>query len=105
VPPNKNVVVRDLVRGDVTFNTDTLGDFVVMRSNGLPVLAPSCSMCCMHNSASLLDSVTISLLFVSGHFFTLNCCLCGSLGWSIHAVDRTCTCLPVIIYATSVSWH
>jgi hypothetical protein len=37
VPPNKNVVVRDLVRGDVTFNTDTLGDFVVMRSNGLPV--------------------------------------------------------------------
>lgn len=37
VPANKTVVVRDLVRGDVTFNTDTLGDFVVMRSNGLPV--------------------------------------------------------------------
>lgn len=42
MPPNKNVVVRDLVRGDVTFNTDTLGDFVVMRSNGLPVL-PCCT--------------------------------------------------------------
>lgn len=39
VPPNKTVVVRDLVRGDVTFNTNTLGDFVVMRSNGLPVCA------------------------------------------------------------------
>lgn len=40
VPANKTVVVRDLVRGDVSFNTDTLGDFVVMRSNGLPVRPP-----------------------------------------------------------------
>ena len=46
VPPNKNVVVRDLVRGDVTFNTDTLGDFVVMRSNGLPVHFSSSLMPC-----------------------------------------------------------
>jgi hypothetical protein len=37
VPANKEVVVKDLIRGDVTFNTNTLGDFVVMRSNGLPV--------------------------------------------------------------------
>jgi glutamyl-tRNA synthetase len=37
VQPNKVVVVRDIIRGDVKFNTDTLGDFVVMRSNGLPV--------------------------------------------------------------------
>jgi glutamyl-tRNA synthetase len=37
VLPNKDVVVRDMVRGDVKFNTNTLGDFVVMRSNGLPV--------------------------------------------------------------------
>ena len=31
------MVIRDEVRGDVRFNTDTLGDFVIMRSNGLPV--------------------------------------------------------------------
>jgi glutamyl-tRNA synthetase len=37
VQPGKTVIVRDLIRGDVTFNTDNLGDFVVMRSNGLPV--------------------------------------------------------------------
>ena len=37
VQDNKTVIVRDLIRGDVTFNTDSLGDFVVMRSNGLPV--------------------------------------------------------------------
>ena len=37
VTPNKDVIVRDMIRGDVKFNTDTLGDFVVMRSNGLPV--------------------------------------------------------------------
>ena len=30
-------MIKDEVRGDVKFNTDTLGDFVIMRSNGLPV--------------------------------------------------------------------
>ena len=28
---------QDVVRGDVAWNTDTLGDFVILRSNGLPV--------------------------------------------------------------------
>ena len=37
VPENTNVTVNDLVRGDVTWNTANLGDFVIMRSNGLPV--------------------------------------------------------------------
>ena len=37
VPGHQEVVIRDEVRGDVRFNTDTLGDFVIMRSNGLPV--------------------------------------------------------------------
>lgn len=37
VPPDQEVVVHDLIRGDVVFNTASLGDFVVMRSNGLPV--------------------------------------------------------------------
>jgi len=37
VPPNQVVTIKDIVRGDVSWNTDTLGDFVILRSNGLPV--------------------------------------------------------------------
>jgi glutamyl-tRNA synthetase len=37
VPPNRDVVVKDVIRGDVKFNTGAVGDFVVLRSNGLPV--------------------------------------------------------------------
>ena len=37
VPKHKDIVIKDTIRGDVRFNTDTLGDFVIMRSNGLPV--------------------------------------------------------------------
>ena len=38
VPPNKIIVLRDMVRGLVTWNGDaTLGDFVILRSNGMPV--------------------------------------------------------------------
>ena len=31
------ILCRDAIRGDVKFNTDAVGDFVIMRSNGLPV--------------------------------------------------------------------
>ncbi|KAF5840403.1 non-discriminatory gln-glu-trna synthetase, partial [Dunaliella salina] len=34
---NKEITIKDTIRGDVTWNTDTLGDFVLLRSNGLPV--------------------------------------------------------------------
>ena len=37
VPPNKDILIPDRVRGDVKFNTNALGDFVILRSNGLPV--------------------------------------------------------------------
>ena len=37
VPKDREVTIADLVRGDVTWNTNTLGDFVLIRSNGLPV--------------------------------------------------------------------
>ena len=37
VPPNQDVVIADQIRGDVKFNTSALGDFVILRSNGLPV--------------------------------------------------------------------
>lgn len=37
VPPGQDITIDDVVRGKVTWNTDTLGDFVILRSNGLPV--------------------------------------------------------------------
>lgn len=37
VPSNKIITITDSIRGKVSWNTDSLGDFVVMRSNGLPV--------------------------------------------------------------------
>ena len=36
-PANQEVVIDDAIRGDVRFNTSAVGDFVVLRSNGLPV--------------------------------------------------------------------
>lgn len=33
----QEISISDIVRGKVTWNTDSLGDFVVLRSNGLPV--------------------------------------------------------------------
>lgn len=37
VPKGETVTISDVVRGEVSWNTDTLGDFVILRSNGLPV--------------------------------------------------------------------
>lgn len=37
VPKEGALKINDLIRGEVTWNLDTLGDFVIMRSNGQPV--------------------------------------------------------------------
>ena len=37
VPENRQVIFRDLVRGTVSFESNGLGDFVVVKSDGLPV--------------------------------------------------------------------
>ena len=38
VPPGKKVFIDDIVRGRVTWDADaSLGDFIVLRSNGMPV--------------------------------------------------------------------
>ncbi len=36
-PQDQEVKIQDVIRGEVTWNTNTLGDFVLLRSNGLPV--------------------------------------------------------------------
>ncbi len=41
--PSKDYHLKDHVRGDVTFPKDMVGDFVIMRSNGMPVY----NFCCV----------------------------------------------------------
>ncbi|MFB5192178.1 glutamate--tRNA ligase [Alicyclobacillus fastidiosus] len=36
VPENRELVVDDLVRGQVTFNSSDIGDYVIVKSNGIP---------------------------------------------------------------------
>ena len=36
-PQDQEITVHDAIRGEVTWNTNTLGDFVILRSNGQPV--------------------------------------------------------------------
>lgn len=36
VPARENLVVNDLVRGPVTFNSDEIGDFIIVKSDGIP---------------------------------------------------------------------
>lgn len=37
VPEDRVVTIQDRIRGEVSWNTDVVGDFVLVRSNGLPV--------------------------------------------------------------------
>jgi glutamyl-tRNA synthetase len=37
VPPNARVTIQDAIRGEVSWATDAVGDFVLIRSNGQPV--------------------------------------------------------------------
>lgn len=36
VPPNQEIILDDLVRGRVVFNSDEVGDFVIVKSDGIP---------------------------------------------------------------------
>ena len=36
VPEHKKIVFKDLIHGDMEFDSEILGDFVIMRSNGYP---------------------------------------------------------------------
>lgn len=47
VVEKRDYVLRDLVRGDVTFPSDMVGDFVLLRSSGMPVY----NFCCVVDDA------------------------------------------------------
>lgn len=52
--PMKRVVVSDLVRGEVTFEADALGDFIILRSDGVAAF----------NFANILDDMTMEITHV-----------------------------------------
>lgn len=47
VVEKRDYVLHDLVRGDVTFPSDMIGDFVILRSSGMPVY----NFCCVVDDA------------------------------------------------------
>jgi glutamyl-tRNA synthetase len=51
---HKPIVVHDAIRGDVTFDVATLGDFVVMKSSGMPTF----------NFANVVDDITMQISHV-----------------------------------------
>ncbi len=54
VPEGETVVVDDLVRGKVSFDTDGIGDFIIVKSDGIPV----------YNFAVVLDDHTMGITHV-----------------------------------------
>ncbi|KAL4572767.1 hypothetical protein LXL04_019550 [Taraxacum kok-saghyz] len=54
VPKEGSLKINDLIRGEVSWNLDTLGDFVIMRSNGQPV----------YNFCVTIDDATMAISHV-----------------------------------------
>ncbi|KAM3685192.1 hypothetical protein ACJW31_11G099400 [Castanea mollissima] len=68
VPKDGSLKINDLIRGEVGWNLDTLGDFVIMRSNGQPVY----NFCVTVDDATMAISHVIreKLIVVSIHYST-----------------------------------
>lgn len=54
VPDNENVVVEDLVRGNVVFESNGIGDYVIVKSDGIPT----------YNFAVVLDDALMEITHV-----------------------------------------
>ena len=54
VPENQVYVVHDLVRGQVTFESENIGDFIIMKSDGIPT----------YNFAVVIDDVLMEITHV-----------------------------------------
>lgn len=51
VPDNEKIVINDMVRGPIEFDTSLMGDFIIVRPNGVPV----------YNFAVVIDDVTMRI--------------------------------------------
>jgi len=54
VQKDKEIIVNDIVRGDVHFNSNEFSDFVIRRSNGIPV----------YNYATVIDDALMNITHV-----------------------------------------
>ncbi len=54
VPPGRTLVLHDLIKGDVEFATEEIGDFVIVRPDGTP----------LYNFASAVDDVEMKITHV-----------------------------------------
>ncbi len=54
VPPGRILVLHDLIKGDVEYATDEIGDFVIVRPDGAP----------LYNFASAVDDVAMQITHV-----------------------------------------
>lgn len=54
VPEGEQIVIRDLVRGDVVFDSDGIGDYVIVKSDGIPT----------YNYAVVIDDATMHVTHV-----------------------------------------
>ncbi|KAL0365769.1 UNVERIFIED_CONTAM: Glutamate--tRNA ligase, chloroplastic/mitochondrial [Sesamum angustifolium] len=61
VPTTGSLTIDDLIRGEVSWSFDTLGDFVIMRSNGQPVY----NFCVTVDDAAMAISHVIRFAHVS----------------------------------------
>ena len=54
VPQNKDVIVNDLIRGNVSFDSNGIGDFVIVKSDGIPT----------YNYAVVIDDALMDITHV-----------------------------------------
>ena len=54
VPPERTLVLHDLIKGDVEYSTDEIGDFVIVRPDGTP----------LYNFASVVDDAAMEITHV-----------------------------------------
>jgi glutamyl-tRNA synthetase len=54
VPPGRTLVLHDLIKGDVEFSSDEIGDFVIVRPDGTP----------LYNFASVVDDAAMQITHV-----------------------------------------
>lgn len=54
VPEGQQIVIHDQVRGDVTFESDGIGDYVIVKSDGIPT----------YNFAVVIDDVSMKVTHV-----------------------------------------
>lgn len=52
--PSRTIVVKDLIKGDVSFDSSLIGDFVIMKSNNTPT----------YNFAVVVDDITMKMTHI-----------------------------------------